>query len=163
MNSNPTKVAIVGSRQFQWELAGWFGAAFGSTAWFLYGSIALAWQGDAIHSAISALAWLVLVVLSAHLWARRDRVAPFTALVVFLITASFLMPIVWYVGWDSPTDDLLASLYWIRGVRNLAACLIFPSALIAFTFREYATPTDEAGRVDPTPDDNNPYLPPHAR
>jgi hypothetical protein len=79
------KVPLTGPGSFRWNAGGWFGSQLGGTAWMLTGTVWLMlfapWVG---------LIWLAGFILcnavGAALWRRRDRVAPYPALAILLLT-----------------------------------------------------------------------------
>ena len=149
MNDSSNRTAMIGTRKFQWSFGGWFGSSIGGTCWLAGSAVALAWRGDHHLATISALSWFTMLAASIWLWSQRDRVAPFRAYAIFLALFSLVMPIVWFTCWDSPTDDIIPSLYWVRWTSATAACTMAPFALLGFTIGEYIThPT--------TPKENRP-------
>jgi hypothetical protein len=136
MNQYANKTARCGRGSIQWDSGGWFGGIIGGSSWLLFGALALLWQGELASSFVSGASCLLVLSLAGWLWVRRDRIDPFHGLACVLILLSVLMPIVWFVCWDIPTDQPMPSLYWIRGVRSAAACLIAPVILACFFARE---------------------------
>ena len=149
MNDRSNRTAIIGARKFQWSFGGWFGSSIGGTCWLACSAVALVWRGDHLLATISALSWLAMLAASIWLWSQRNRVAPFRANAIFLGLFSLVMPIVWFTCWDSPTGDIIPSLYWVRWASATAACLMAPFILLGFTIGEYMTPPK-------TPKENRP-------
>ena len=133
------KKALAGPRRFQWNFAGWFGSTIGGTCWLAVSAIALAWMGKTDLFILSATSWLIMLALAAWLWLQRDKLYPFKALVIFLAVFSVVMPIVWFSSWDWPTNDMVPSLYWIRGFKAVSACSIAPLLMLGFSIGEYLT------------------------
>lgn len=147
MNQHATKLARTGSGKIQWEF-GWLAGTVGGTSWLAVGAIVLAWNGHAFASAVSASSWFLVFGLACWLWGRRDRVDPFDAIALVLIAFSVAMPIVWFVCWDAPTDQRVASLYWIRGLRSAAACSMAPLILLCMFIHERMMGKDVQHSVD---------------
>ncbi|KAA1257152.1 hypothetical protein LF1_55520 [Rubripirellula obstinata] len=136
MNQHTHQSARRGKGRLQWEPGGWFGGIIGGSSWLAFGSLALLWRGELFPSFVSGVSWLLVLSLACWLWVRRDRIDPFHGLAYILILLSVLMPIVWFVCWDIPTDRPMPSLHWIRGFRSAAACSIAPVILACFFARE---------------------------
>ena len=136
MNLHEDQIARRGKGKLQWESGGWFGGVIGGSSWLAFGSFVLLWQGKLVPSMVSGASWLLVLSLACWLWLRRDRVDPFHGLAYVLMLLSVLTPIVWFVCWDTPTDQTLPSLHWVRGFRSAAACSIAPVILACFFARE---------------------------
>ncbi|APZ96117.1 hypothetical protein Fuma_05785 [Fuerstiella marisgermanici] len=136
MKQHATKTARTGSGKMQWHPGERFGGIVGGPSWLAYGAIVLAWKGQLIASAVSAVSCLLVVALGCWLWTRRDRVAPSHAFACVLLTFSLVVPIVWFVCWDVPIAERVPSLQWVRGYRSVAACLLGPVILLCFFMRE---------------------------
>jgi hypothetical protein len=109
-----------------WDATGWFVGVLGASCWFVLSAVALAWRGQLALACVSCASWAIAIGASVWLWRLRDRIAVFPARIVLFIVLSLVMPLVWYTSWDTPTDTIMPSLYWIRGVRGIAASSIFP-------------------------------------
>jgi hypothetical protein len=101
----PDKIPMSGLGSFRWNWGGWFGSQIGGTAWMLTGA---AWL--LLFAPWVGLIWLVGFALcnavGIVLWRRRDRVAPYPALVILLVT-------IMVVGLlEISTIDLLRSPAW---------------------------------------------------
>jgi hypothetical protein len=150
MQANSTFIARTGTGRLQWETGGWFGGIIGGSSWLAFGAVALAWKGQHFGAAVSAASWLLVLALACWLWTRRDRVDPFQALACVLLFLSVLMPIVWFICWDIPTDQRVPSLHWVRGVRSAAACSIAPVILLCFFIRERFGSRERSTYIDRT-------------
>lgn len=125
------------SQTSQWNAAEWFGTAVGGSSWLLCSATALTWQGHSSLAVISCASWLIAMGTSIWLWHRRDWITPFVARLLFLASLSLLMPVVWYSSWDAPTDTIMPSLHWTRGVRGIAATMMCPLIIAVMCVRAY--------------------------
>ena len=150
MKQQEPKITRRGIGKLQWEYGGWFGGIIAGSSWLAFGSLVLLWRGLPFASFVSGASFLIVLSLACWLWPLRDRVDPFHGLAYVLILLSVLMPIVWFVCWDTPTDQRVPSLYWIRGFRSAAACSIAPVILACFFVRERLLTASPDARVDST-------------
>lgn len=137
MNQDADMVGKSGAGRLRWGLDEWFGAILGGTSWFFFCAVVFVWKGQFFEATVSAISWMLVIALACWLWSYRDQVAPFHAFACVMLLLSLMMPIVWFICWDVPTDQRMPSLYWIRGARSAAACLIAPVILLCFFIREH--------------------------
>ena len=112
----------IGAGRFQWNARGWFGSVIGSTTWMLVAAGFL----------IAYRQWLALVPIGCFviinsiawvLWRRRDRLDPFSSLMMILASIAVAVPIAlatsvwrmpempWQMNWtDSPVGYVVAVL-----------------------------------------------------
>ncbi len=147
MESPSPRIAYSDSQEHHWDATGWFAGTLGGSCWLACSAVALAWQGKAL-AGVSCASWMIAIGTSLWLWRRRDRIAVFPARIALLAVLSLVMPLVWYTSWDTPTDNIMPSLYWIRSVRGIAATSIFPLVITCLLIGEcfpFAKPSQNRG------------------
>jgi hypothetical protein len=141
------KHPMPGPGQFQWNTGGWFGGQIGSTAWMLVGAALLAPQAPAI-AAVWLLCFAVPNVVGTWMWWRRDRIRPYPALQLLLlsclagglaalITLDAIRPegvrleIVWDAG-----HFRLVKMPWEAIRRGYLVFLFVPALMVMWHFME---------------------------
>lgn len=148
MNQDTDRVVRSDAGRLRWGLGEWFGSIIGGTSWFAFSAIVLAWKGQAFEATVSAMAWILVIALACWLWSHRDQVAPFRAFAWVMLLLSLVMPIVWFICWDAPTDLRLPSLHWVRTVSSAGACSLFPLILVVFFVRERAASRNDETKLN---------------
>ena len=148
MNQVSGTNVIAGSGRVQWHPGAWFGLTMGASSWLVYGTFHLVSAGFSYKAKICGVSWLVSVGLACWLWIRRDRLAPFGAIVRWLLALALLMPVVWFSCFDQLVIlnvQRVPSIYWVRIVAAVGACALYPVILFCFSMCERSEfPQDDA-------------------
>ena len=84
---------LSGPRRFQWNAGGWFGASLGSSAWMVVTSCFVAVHDQPLLAFIPAVGFTIVLIASLTLWARRNHIYPFTAMMWLLGLIAIVMPL----------------------------------------------------------------------
>ncbi len=122
--------------RFRWSAGGWFGGQIGATAW-------LALLGGLYLFRDPAVAWLVLLCFALPngvgiwLWRRRQRLPPFSALMVLsaisglaALAAIAIMDAYGHLHEIEPRLPARA-MYWVL--------LVYPAVMLQFWIMEWAS------------------------
>jgi hypothetical protein len=150
------KQAMPGVGQFQWNTWAWFGSQLGCTAWMLTATLEFAREAPRV-AALCVVLCAAVNALCTGMWLRRDRIAPFPAMMVMLgvCMASALFVLV-AVDFQRPDPVLLNLLrdggqgghrrWEIRsGYRTIL--LLFPVMAALFALSEWGARKSRA-RMD---------------
>ena len=133
------EVPINGPGRFQWNAGGWWGSTLGATAWMIPTAVILIANGQPLLALLPVIGFLLMNSLAAMLWARRDKVLPFRALMVLLGSLAVVVPAVWAGVAMVGTADSLAHMNWPEsGIVGLGALLIAPALIAFFVYLEYS-------------------------
>lgn len=109
---NASKLPLVGPGRFQWNAGAWFGSSLGSSAWMLVTACFLLINGQAILASITATGYVLILSVSVLLWARRQSIHPFSALMTLLGLLAIAFPAVWFVVQSCGSQSVLAAMNW---------------------------------------------------
>lgn len=127
---------------FQWNAAAWFGSAFGASAWMAVASTLLAVYGALRVALVPAACTTAVLVLAAVLWRRRDRLAPFPAILILLAAVALANPIAWIAVSRFGPPEALGRMNWpAHGGWDLVVLLIAPLVMVGFCFTEWQART----------------------
>ncbi|MEM7476160.1 MAG: hypothetical protein AAF483_14290 [Planctomycetota bacterium] len=129
-----TKVALEGPGYFQWNMGAWFGSQIGGTAWLLLGAGLLA-----TRSVLMASIWFVVFLIAngigSWLWFSRDRLQPYPAVQVLLLTCGLAGLMAWTSVVLLRPD--FVPLMQAKSIWTGYICLlIFPGMMLSFHFKE---------------------------
>ncbi len=143
-----TKVPQLGTGRFQWNSGGWFGTSVGSCAWMLVACGFLFIHNHALLALVPFVGFAVIQVVATVLWLRRDRIAPFPALMTLLAVFAILMPVVWLCIQSMASPAALAAMNWPVSIWPTVLVLtIVPIVMIKFVVMEYTSrPTSVSKR-----------------
>jgi hypothetical protein len=79
------KKPMIGPGRFQWNTGAWFGSQFGCTAWMLVAAAESMFRHVPWVALGFLLGFAVANTIGTALWWRRDRVAPFRAIMLLLL------------------------------------------------------------------------------
>lgn len=152
----PNDRSLIGPRRFQWNRAGWFGASLGSTAWMLVTAGFLIVQNQTLLALVPAIGFAVTLAASMMLWARRDRIYPFAALMALLTLLALTMPLVWFIVSSYGTATALALMNWptSRAVAVGVAAIV-PLSMLWLIFLERSAPTNRPFQFEKTASGTN--------
>ena len=137
---SPTDSALIGPGHFQWNLGGWFGAAFGSTAWMLVLATFLCFHQPQELAFLPVASFVAVIALAILLWISRDLVYPFDALLYLLGMLAVVLPVVWTIVSTSASNEALKSMNWPPSpVASVAVCLATPIVMGCCYFLENST------------------------
>jgi hypothetical protein len=147
-----SKKAKYGPRRFQWSAGGWFGSAFGSSAWMLFSAGSLCIHDQYLIALFSATAFAIVCAAASILWHLRDRIFPFTALISLLGILAVVIPAVLLIVSLNASTESLAAMHWPASVWPSALALaIIPAMIVWFIYLELSTPQSSANRDAQTP------------
>jgi hypothetical protein len=91
-----------GPGAFQWSQGAWFGSQIGGTAWLLAGVVQAPSPVPGLRL-VWLTAFLLVNAVGLTLWWRRDRLAPFPALMILLASCALAATVVLGVtAWFAP-------------------------------------------------------------
>jgi hypothetical protein len=152
MTSKPlTSKPRTGKGRFQWNASGWFGASLGSSAWMIVTACFLVAHNQPTLAMVPTVAFIIVLFATFLLWARRDRIYPFSALMVLLGLLAIAIPIVVIVVRTYGSPDALTAMNWPAWPwLTLVVCAMAPGLMIWFVFLERtATTASDRNNRDP--------------
>ena len=133
MSSRP----LVGPGRFQWNTGGWFGSSLGSSAWMIVISCFLVFYDQRTLALVPAVGFAIVLFASLLLWARRDRIYPFPAMMGLLGLLAIAIPLVWITVSLSGSPEALAKMNWPSSIwPTVLVCAIAPALMIWFLVLE---------------------------
>lgn len=134
--------SLVGPGRFQWNAGGWFGSSFGGSAWMIVTSCFLVFHNQPTLALVPAIGFAIILLASLLLWARRDRIYPFHALMALLGLLVIAIPSVLIVVPLYGSPAVLAAMNWpVSTWPTVLGCVIAPGLMIWFLFLERSVPT----------------------
>jgi hypothetical protein len=138
MSSRP----LVGPGRFQWNAGGWFGSSLGSSAWMIVTSYLLVFHNQPSLGLVPAVGFAIVLFASLLLWARRDRIYPFPAMMGLLGLLAVAIPLVWIVVSSNGSPAALAAMNWPASTwPTVLVCAIAPALMIWFLVLERSVTT----------------------
>jgi hypothetical protein len=131
------KKPLVGPGRFQWNAGGWYGSSLGSSAWMVITSCFLVFHNQPLIALVPAVGLAVTLLVSILLWTRRDRVYPFTSLMMLFGFFAIAIPAVWFFVQLYGSTEVLAAMNWpVSTWTNLFVVSIVPAVMIWFLVLE---------------------------
>jgi hypothetical protein len=124
--------ACVGTGYFQWNAGGWFGSSFGSVAWMLMASGILCINGQLLLALFPALTFTVVLLTSYGLWQRRDRIRPFTAMMILFGVLSVAIPLVWSILSTFASPQSRTAMNWHQSTAETVLVFSFAPMLLVW-------------------------------
>ena len=129
--------SLVGPRRFQWNAGGWIGSSLGGSAWMIVTAGFLVFHNQQSLVLFPAVGFVIVLVASQLLWARRDRIYPFTAMMALLGLLAIATPVVWMVVSSYGSPASLAAMNWPVSIwATVLAFSIAPALMLWFLFLE---------------------------
>jgi hypothetical protein len=86
---------------------------------------------------VPAIAFAAVLMMSLLLWARRDRIYPFRAMMALLGLLAITFPIVWKVVQSYGSPQALAAMNWpVSRWPTILVFTVVPAVMIWFIFLE---------------------------
>ena len=137
-----TSKSLVGPGRFQWNAGGWFGSSLGGSAWMIATACFLVFHDQPTLSLIPAVCFAIVLFVSLLLWAHRDRIYPFPALMALLGLLAIAVPLVSIVVPSYASPAALAAMNWPASTwPTILVCAIAPGLMIWFLFLERSVTT----------------------
>lgn len=122
---------------FRWNAGAWFGAIAGSTAWMIVTAGYLIANGQFRVAALPIGCFFVTNLVGLIVWANRERVAPFRALMFILSVIGVTLPIAWITIARGASPQTLAQMNWpTSDIWNVVAILLVPATMACLYFLE---------------------------
>ena len=138
MSSRP----LVGPGHFQWNAGGWFGSSLGGSAWMIVTSCFLALHDQPTLAMVPAVGFAIVLFASLLLWARRNRIYPFPAIMGLLGLLAVAIPLVIVVVSSNGSPAALAAMNWPASTwPTVLVCAIAPASMIWFLVLERSATT----------------------
>ena len=138
MSSRP----LVGPGHFQWNAGGWFGSSLGGSAWMIVTSCFLALHDQPTLAMVPAVGFAIVLFASLLLWARRNRIYPFPAIMGLLGLLVVAIPLVIVVVSSNGSPAALAAMNWPASTwPTVLVCAIAPASMIWFLVLERSATT----------------------
>ena len=144
---------LSGPRRFQWNAGGWFGASLGSSAWMVVTSCFEAVHDQPLLALIPAVGFTIVLIASLTLWARRNHIYPFTAMMWLLGLIAIVIPFVWIAVTSYGSEAALSAMNWpVSAWAIVLVSSVAPALILWFLVLERSsTPTDnDRSRHDST-------------
>ncbi len=136
---DPKKTPINGPGRSQWNAGGWWGSSLGATAWMIPTTVILVANNQPLLALLPVTGFLLMNLLAAVLWVRRDRMLPFRALMVLLGSLAVAIPTVWAGVARIGTSESLAHMNWPESrIAGLGALFLAPALMAFFVYLEYS-------------------------
>ena len=130
---------IAGPGRLQWNAGGWWGSSLGATAWMIPTAVILIANNQPLLAFLPVIGFLLMNLLAAVLWVRRDRVLPFKAVMVLFGSVAVVIPAVWVGVARFGTADSLARMNWTESrIAVLGVLFIGPALIMLFGCLEYS-------------------------
>ena len=134
--------SLVGPGRFQWNAGGWFGSSLGGSAWMIVTACFLVPHDQPTLALIPAVCFAIVLFVSLLLWARRDCIYPFPALMALLGLLAIAVPLVSIVVSSYASSAALAAMNWPASTwPTILVCAIAPGLMIWFLFLERSVAT----------------------
>jgi len=148
MSSRP----LVGPGHFQWNAGGWFGSSLGSSAWMIVASCFLALHDQPTLAMVPAVGFAIVLLASLLLWARRNRIYPFPAMMGLLGLLAVAISLALIVVSSNGSPAALAAMNWPASIwPTVLVCAIAPALMIWFLVLErLATTKPDTTKPDST-------------
>lgn len=129
--------SLVGPGRFQWNAGGWFSSSIGGSAWMIVTAGFLVLHDQPALALVPAVGFAIILLISLLLWAFRDRICPFPALMALLGLVAISVPLVVIVIPAYASPEALAAMNWPAStLLTIPACAIAPGLMIWFLFLE---------------------------
>ncbi len=137
-----SKKALIGPGRFQWNAGGWFGSSVGSTAWMVVTACFLVFHGQILLAAVPLACFQIANAVGLILWQRRDRIFPFTALMLLFVVLSITIPLTWVIVASFASPAALTQMNWPLSVfATIAVFCLVPAMMALFVYLERQSPT----------------------
>jgi peptidoglycan/LPS O-acetylase OafA/YrhL len=136
--------SLVGKGRFQWNAGSWFGSSLGCSAWMIVAACFLVFHNQQTLALVPATAFVIFLFASLLLWARRDRIRPFPALMMLLGLLAIATPFVLIAVPTYGPRDVLAAMKWPSSKwPTVLGCALSPGIMVWFLFLERSVSTTE--------------------
>ncbi len=148
-----SKRPLEGPRRFQWNAGGWFGSSVGGSAWMIVAAAFLIFHDQPLLALVPTVGFAIILLASVLLWARRDRLYPFTAMMILLTLLAVAIPVVWVAVASYASPAALATMNWPVSIwPTVLAILIAPALMLWFMILERsAKPNGQTKSPDSKP------------
>lgn len=134
-----------GPGAFQWNWGGWFGSQLGGSLWLLGGALFI--RDAPGVTGVWAAAFVAVNVVGTTLWRRRDRIAPFPAILALLIICFVAAAAA--IASLCLLDPETAKRMGVDG-REWRALLLFPFLVAQFLWLERSTTESRRRQGEPS-------------
>lgn len=124
-----------GNGRFQWNTWGWFGAQIGATAYLVFLGAALA-SKELLPGLLILACGLIPNIVGYLIWRRRDRLAPYPAIQILMLTIFVFTAIAFGIA---IFYEHAGKLKYLSGAAQSAwILLMFPALMLMFHLQEQA-------------------------